>query len=78
LAGWAGTQYSNITDWAAYGDDDISESGFAWGVGISTEIYDNFEVFADYLVKYDLGDESVLPYGDFDNDIISVGVNYKF
>lgn len=56
----------------------VKDSGFAWGVGASGDVTDSVEIFVDYVFNSDIGDVVELPYGGVRNDVISLGVNYKF
>ena len=53
-----------------------TSDGFAWGLGLATDINDDFEVFADYTVNPDF--DAGYGINDFDNEIVTIGLNYKF
>jgi len=84
IAGFLKPQY-NVCDVGVYGlfgysnvDNGKDEAdGFAYGIGASYALNEDFDVFADYVVN-DNSDLDGLQDGDFNKEIVSVGVNYKF
>ena len=52
----------------------VSTDGFAYGLGLSTDVY-GYEVFVDYVANDD-NEFTGLQDGEFNNEIVSVGVNY--
>jgi opacity protein-like surface antigen len=69
LAGYGTTKVS-------FGDDSIRENGFVWGVGAEYAINDTFGVYADYVVNPDFDDDEF--YDSIKNDVVAIGVTYKF
>ncbi len=63
-----------------YSSVDIQELGetndYAYGGGLAVDINEDFEVFADYTINADF--ESGKIVNDFDNEVVTVGINYKF
>ncbi len=53
----------------------IDVDGFAVGLGLSTEVY-GYELFVDYVAND--ADYDRFVDGDYNNEIVSVGVNYSF
>jgi len=62
---------SKFTD----GDFTARENGLVWGGGAEYAINDTWAVFADYTVNPVFEDAG---YPDIENDIMALGVNYKF
>lgn len=67
--------YANV-DVDAFG----SNSDWAYGAGLSTELSSSWEVFVDYTVNpdYDKADLTSFDISKFDNEVVTVGLNYKF
>ena len=84
VAGFLKPQY-NFGDFGVYAlagysyvDNGVLDAdGFAYGVGASYAIADSYEIFVDYVANdsTDLGDFNL---DNAQNEIVSVGVNYKF
>ncbi len=60
--------------------DKLDTDGWAVGIGASKEVYPNVEVFVDYVIN---DDSSLTGIREFDvayldNQILTLGVNYKF
>jgi hypothetical protein len=62
--------------YAKYDDnyESIDADGFAWGVGYAYEFTTEIEAFVDYTVYPSFDDE----FDDIENNVIAIGVNYKF
>ncbi len=71
VSGYALLGYSEV-DIDALGTSD----GFAWGLGVSGDINDDIELFVDYTVNPDF--DHGYNFSEFDNEVITVGMNYKF
>jgi opacity protein-like surface antigen len=58
--------------------EDISESGFQWGLGAKYAATQNVEVFIDYINAFD--DTVVIEGEDVDLDVytVTIGLTYKF
>ena len=61
-------------------NDNFSENGFQWGIGIDFHGGENWGIFLDYLRYYDDSVNSLLDYysADLVIDSFSAGLNYKF
>lgn len=53
-----------------------SSDGFAWGLGLAGDVADNLELFVDYTVNP--GFDTGFDIADFDNEVVTVGINYLF
>lgn len=49
---------------------------WSYGGGLAVDLNDDWEIFADYTVTPDL--ETGFDYTKFDNEIVTIGANYKF
>ena len=68
LAGYGASKISD--DYDSY-----RETGFVWGGGANYAVTDFVEVFVDYTVNPAFKEDG---YEDIENDVIALGVNYKF
>ena len=73
LAVYALVGYSYL-DTDGFGDYD----GFTWGLGAEVPVSDNLAVFVDYTNTPNVDTNTRLGGKDFDYDVITVGMNYKF
>lgn len=55
-----------------------TSDGFAWGLGLSTDLTDTFEAFVDFTTNPDFNDGTYLAVTNFDHKVITLGLNYKF
>ncbi|MDY0402366.1 porin family protein [Sulfurovum sp.] len=61
------------------GVEELSESGFQWGIGAEYGVTDNIGLFVDYANLYnDTGFDGAFAGRDVMVDAISVGATYKF
>lgn len=71
LIGYGQVDYDDVQN--------LSESGFQWGLGASQEVTENIGVFVDYTNFYDdTGFDSHLPNQNVLADSINIGFTYKF
>jgi len=61
-------------------DDDFSENGFQWGLGVNFHGGEHFGIFLDYIRYYSDSVNSILDSyaADMVIDSFNVGLNYKF
>lgn len=53
-----------------------TSDGFAWGLGLSKAVNSDWDAFIDYTVNPDF--EEGFAFDTFDNEVVTVGLNYKF
>ena len=69
--GLVGYAYIDTKDIGSY-------DGFTWGIGAEVPLDESFAVFIDYTNTPNVDNGTSIGSGDFDYDVISVGLNYKF
>jgi len=57
------------------GSFSVQDNDIVWGGGANYAINDTWEIFADYTVNPSFEEDAI---EDIENDIIAIGVNYKF
>ncbi len=76
--------FGPVTGYALIGYSDVdvdtigSTDGFAWGLGISGDVAQNIEVFVYYTVNPDFNEDFKYALANFDHEVITIGLNYKF
>ena len=77
VTGYALLGYSDVSYDFIGTDIEVDTDGFAWGVGISGDVTDSVELFADYTVNPTV-DTDALRFGGIENEVITLGVNYHW
>lgn len=75
LLGYGMVKYTDLP----IGTKDRKESSFQWGLGAEYLVMEDISLFADYSHLYDdTGLDGHIPNSDVYNDVVTVGLSYKF
>ena len=80
LLGYGGLTVDGKGD-SIYSPNDVDDTSFQWGVGVSYDLNTHFSIFFDYLSIANDMDADILfgvPDTKVDSDALSVGVTYSF